>query len=93
MNLDCLGTFYGHKVEIARRAGYETDFDELYDLVSLPTNDGIPVKMVHNQNSIDYEAYISSGERDVKRIDEKTGKVYWDKLSLTIIPMEAQKTI
>jgi hypothetical protein len=93
MNLDCLGTFYGHKVEIARKAGYETDFDELYDLVSLPTNDGIPVKMVHNQNSIDYEAYISSGERGVKRIDEKTGKVYWDKLSLTIIPMEAQKTI
>lgn len=93
MHLDCLGTFYGHKVEIARKAGYEADFDELYDLVSLPTNDGIPVKMVHNQESIDYEAYISSGQRKVIRIDEKSGKVYWDRLSLTLIPMEAQKTI
>lgn len=93
MNLDCLGTFYGHKVDISRKSGYESDFDELYDLVSLPTNEGIPVKMVHNQTSIEYEAYISSGERAVKRIDEKTGKVYWDKLSLTIIPMEAQITI
>ena len=93
MNLDCLGTFIGHKVEIKRRQGFEADFDELYDLVSLPTNDGIPVKMVHNQTSIEYDAYISSGERAVKRIDEKSGKVYWDKLSLTLIPMEAQKTI
>lgn len=93
MNLDCLGTFIGHKVEIKRRQGFEADFDELYDLASMPTNDGIPVKMVHNQDSIDYEAYISNGERAVKRIDEKTGKVYWDKLSLTLIPMEAQKTI
>lgn len=93
MNLDCLGTFFGHRVEIARKAGFESDFDELFDLVSLPTNDGIPVKMVHNQDSIEYEAYISNGERAVKRIDEKTGKVYWDKLSLNIIPMEAQKTI
>lgn len=93
MNLDCLGTFFGHNVVIGRKAGFEADFDELYDLVSMPTNDGIPVSMVHNQTSIQYEAYISSGERDVKHIDEKSGKVYWDKLSLTIIPMEAQKTI
>lgn len=93
MNLDCLGTFYGHKVEIKRKSGYESDFDELYDLVSFPTNEGIPVKMVHNQTSIEYEAYISSGERAVKRIDEKSGKIYWDRLSITIIPMEAQVTI
>jgi hypothetical protein len=93
MNLDCIGTFYGHRVEIARKRGFEADFDELYDLVSEPTNDGIPVKMVHNQESIDYEAYISSGQRKVIRIDEKSEKVYWDRLSLTLIPMEAQKTI
>lgn len=93
MNLDCLGTFYGHKVVLARKTGNEKDFDELYDLVSLPSNEGIPVKMVHNQESIEYEAYISNGERAVKRIDTINNKVYWDRLSLTIIPMEAQKTI
>lgn len=93
MNLDCLGTFFGHNVVIARKTGFEADFDELYDLASTPTNDGIPVSMVHNQTSIRYEAYISSGERGVKKVDKNTNKVYWDKLSLTLIPMEAQKTI
>ena len=93
MHLDCLGTFYGHTVEIARKAGFEAEFDELYDLISLPDNDGIPVKMVHNQETIEYEAYISSGKRAVKRVDENTNKVYWDKLSITLTPMEAQKII
>lgn len=96
MNLDCIGTFYGHRVEIARKAGFEADFDELYDLVSQPTNEGIPVEILYNEENrkyAKYEAYISTGERAVKRVDEKTGKVYWDKLSLTLIPMEAQKTI
>jgi hypothetical protein len=93
MNLDCLGTFFSHKVEIRRKCGFEAEFDELYDLVSLPTNDGIPVKMVHNQTTLDYEAYISSGERSVVRIDKKSGKIYWDKLTITLTPMEAQKTI
>lgn len=93
MNLDCLGTFFGHKVEVARKPGYEADFDELYDLISLPMNEGITVKMVHNQTSIEYEAYVSTGERGLKRVDLKNNKVYWDKLSINLIPMEAQKTI
>jgi hypothetical protein len=93
MHLDCLGTFYGHTVVIARKAGYEDDFDELFDLISEPTNEGIPVKMAHNQTHIEYEAYISNGERTVKRVDEKKQKIYWDKMSINIIPMEAYKTI
>ena len=49
--------------------------------------------MVHNQTFIEYDAYISNGERTVKRIDNINNKVYWDRLSLNIIPMEAQKII
>lgn len=93
MNLDCIGTFYGHNVVVQRKAENEADFDELFDLVSLPTNEGIPVKMVHNQDSIEYEAYISNGERSVKKVDLANNKVYWDKLSITLIPMEAQVTL
>lgn len=93
MELDCLGTFYGHKITVQRKSGYESDFDELYDLIATPTNDGITIKVVHNQTSIEYESYFSSGERSLKRVDEKTGKVYWDKLTINAIPMEAQVTI
>lgn len=90
MTLDPLGTFFGHKITFARKNGKEAEYDRLFDFVSLPRYDGIPVEIVHNQTTISYDAYISQGERALKRIDEKTGKVYWDKFSVNVVPMEAQ---
>lgn len=92
MTLDPLGTFFGHKITFQRKKGNEEEYDELFDYVSKPRYDGISVEIVHNQTTISYDAYISNGERALKRIDEKTGKVYWDKFSVNIVPMEAQVT-
>lgn len=90
MTLDPLGTFFGHKVTFSRRQGKENAYDELWNFVSIPRYDGIDVDIVHNQGTLKYKAYISQGERALKRIDEKTKKVYWDKFSLNIVPMYAQ---
>ena len=92
MTLDPLGTFFGHKITFQRKQGNEAEYDRLFDYVSQPRYDGISVEIVHNQTTLSYDAYISSGERALKRIDEKTGKVYWDKFSVNIVPMEAQVT-
>lgn len=93
MNLSCLGTFFSHKITFARKTGYEEDFDALYDLAAEPTNDGIPVKIVHGQTTLEYDAYISSGERGLKRVDQRTGVVYWDKFVMDLTPMEASLTL
>ena len=90
MTLDPLGTFYGHKVTFERKRGKEAEYDELFTFVSQPRYDGINVDIVHNQGTISYDAYISQGERGLKRIDPNTKKVYWDKFTLNIVPMEAQ---
>ena len=92
MTLDPLGTFYGHKITFKRKEGKEKIYDALYDYVSTPRYDGIPVEIVHNQETIKYDAYISQGARKLKRIDSGTGKVYWDSFQLNIVPMEAQVT-
>lgn len=94
MTLDPLGTFYGHKVKFQRKKGYEEEYDRLYEYVSTPRYNGIPVEIVHSFTGemIKYDAYISSGERAVKRIDKETGRVYWGEFSLNIVPMEAQVT-
>jgi hypothetical protein len=92
MSLDPLGTFYGHKITFKRRNGKEREYDELYEYLSVPRFDGIPVEIVHSQTTISYEAYVSNGERSVKRVDPSTGVVYWDSFSVNIIPMEAQVT-
>lgn len=90
MTLDPLGTFFNHKVTFQRKQGFEKQYDDLWDFVSIPRYDGIDVEIVHNQTTLKYKAYISQGERALKRIDPKTNKVYWDKFSLNIVPMEAQ---
>ena len=91
--LDALGTFFGHKVEIARKSGYEKEFDELYRLISRPRNEGLDFDIVHYQDTANYKGYVSNGSRKLKRIDEKSGKVYWDRLSLNIVPIKAQVVI
>ena len=92
MTLDPLGTFFNYKITFARKKGHEKDYDKLFDFVSQPRYDGIEVNIIHNQALWEkpFDAYISQGERALKRIDPKTGKVYWDKFTLNVIPMEAQ---
>lgn len=90
MILDPIGTYIGHKITVKRKAGHEEEFDELFDYVSQPRYDGIVVKMVHNQTSIEYEAYISNGTRKINTINVKNEKVYWGEMQLNIVPLKAQ---
>lgn len=95
MILDPFGTFFGHKISVRRKNGYEKDFDNLYELISKPIRveneeDAILFEVSHLQDSIAYRAYVSSGSRKVDRIDEKSNKVYWGELSLNIVPIKAQ---
>jgi hypothetical protein len=92
MVLDPLGTFFGHQVTFRCRKGYEDEFDRLFDYLSRPRYDGVKVDIVHGQNSLAYDAYVSQGERALKKIDEKTGKVSWDEFAVNFVPMEAQVT-
>jgi hypothetical protein len=92
MTLDPLGTFFNYQITFARKRGFEKQFDELFDFFAVPRYDGIEVNIIHNQAlwNKPFKAYVSQGARAVKRIDEKTGKVYWDKFTANIIPIEAQ---
>lgn len=95
MTLDPIGTFFGHKVNIKRKSGFEDEYDELYLLLAQPrrvekAEDALLFEVAHLQESIAYRASVSKGARALKRIDENTGKVYWGELSLNIVPIEAQ---
>lgn len=90
MTLDPLGTFIGHKVTVRRKKDNLEEYDNLYNYVVQPRYDGVHVKIVHDQSTIEYDAYISTAERELQRIDEAGNKVYWKEMTLNIVPMEAQ---
>ena len=89
MTLDPLGTFIGHKITFRRKEGWEQEYDDLFEYLSRPRYDGMYVEVVHNQTTLSYSAYVSKGERRLKRIDPKTGKIYWGEFTVNVIPMEA----
>lgn len=95
MYLDPLGTFIGHKVTVKRRQGFEKEYDELYEFLLTPRkvdadHKGIMVDVAHNQTVISYEAYVSNGERAVKRINARENSIHWGEMTINIIPVRAQ---
>lgn len=90
MTLDPLGTFYGHKITVRRHGSNYADYDKLFNDIVKPRYDGIRVKAVHDQTTIEYDAYISTAERELKNIDKDKGIVYWREMEINIVPMEAQ---
>lgn len=90
MVLDPLGTFIGHKITVTRKSANVRDYDRLYTDIIRPRYDGMRVKVVHNQTTIDYDAYVSAAEREVERIDDVGKVVYWKEMDINIVPMEAQ---
>lgn len=90
MSLAPLGTFIGHEVTFRRVPGKESEYDALYTMLYQPRYDGIDIEIVHNQSTIAYEAYVSTGRRALLRRDEKTGKTYWGEMTIKFTPMEAQ---
>lgn len=92
MVLDRVGTFYGHKIKFTRGSASVSEYDELWQYLSKPRNAGIPVDIVYGQATIKYDAYISTGEQILKRIDTKNRIVYWGTFECNFIPMKAQVT-
>lgn len=92
MFLDPLGTFYNHKVSVKRNKDNIASFDKLYDYITQPRRYGMHIKAVHNQTTIEYDAYVSSASRTVRNIDDKNKKVWWDAMDISIIAMKAQVT-
>lgn len=92
LTLDPLGTFFSHTVEFGRPSTGTDEYDILYEYLAKPRYDGIDVELVHGQTTISYKAYVSSGSRDIKRIDDKTKRVTWEKFQAKFIPVAAQVT-
>ena len=90
MTLDPLGTFIGHTIVVKRRGDNVKAYDQLCEYIRKPRYNGVKVKAVDGQTTIEYDAYLSSYERAVDRIDNEKKVVRWKEMSINLIPMEAQ---
>ena len=90
---DIIGTYIGHKVTFFNKGGVEGNaaFNSLWDdLLALSVEDSVKLEAADGQKQIVYEAYYTTGSRKIKNVVD--GVNYWDELSVSFVPMEAQIT-
>lgn len=90
MVLDPLGTFYNYTITVKRNGDNYQEYNDLYNHILTPTRNGFKIHVVHDNSAWDFQAYISTAERELQRIDAKKGVVYWKEMQLEITAMRAQ---
>lgn len=86
---DLLGVKIGHSITFAPDKSPEA-FDELTDYLFGRARNSVMLEVVHNQNTITYEAAYNTASRRVSHIDEDNDIVWWDELTIDFRPMENQ---
>ena len=86
---DIIGTFYNYELQIYPIVGKYSDYDALYRVLSAP-DDSHMVILPYGQETLTFEAYVTSGQDTLSR---KTAKEsYWTGLTVQFIAMEPQRT-
>lgn len=89
MWIDMIGTFYNYTLHVARKPGASlNEYDALFAALSAPVAFNT-VEFPHDQGTIVFEAYITSGARKLLR--QIDGKNYWGDLSISFIAREPQR--
>lgn len=87
---DILGTAYSYAMKVERNPLYPDDFDKFYDVISAPV-DSHMVRLPYGQDSIYFEAMITSGKKTYNGI--RAGRKYWTGLEVHFTPIEPQRKI
>lgn len=90
--LDPIGTRITYSITFGRRGGHEKEFDDLWECVIKPYRTGVWVNVVYNQTTLNYKSKFSVITQGLQKFDKRTGKIYWDKLTVNCIPTKAQVT-
>lgn len=90
MGRDIIGTFYNYELQIEPDKKNLADYDSLYQVISDPSKDSHIIVMPYGQETLTFEAYVTSGQDSLSRV--KNNKKYWQGLTVQFIAMEPQRT-
>lgn len=86
---DIIGTYYNYTLEIALAGSDVASYDELFDVVTAP-EDSHAITVPYGQETLSFQAYITSAEDSLKIQD---GKNMWgfEGMQLNFIAMSPQR--
>ena len=86
---DLAGIKIGHSITFAADKDPEV-FDALCNHLFGSLREYVLLEVVHDQQTISYEAAYNTGSREVSYIDDVNSTVYWNELTVDFRPMECQ---
>lgn len=86
---DMAGIKIGHSITFAADKDPEA-FDALCNYLFGSLREYVTLEVVHDQQTITYEAAYNTGAREVAHIDDDNDIVYWNELTVDFRPMECQ---
>ena len=86
---DMAGIKIGHSITFASDNNPDA-FDALCNHLFGTVREYVTLEVVHDQQTISYEAAYNTGTRQVAHIDDDNDVVYWDEMTVEFRPMECQ---
>ena len=86
---DVIGSYLGHKVTVFRRGNNQKGLDDFWDyLFQHSVDDSVMLEAADDQTTISYEAYYTSAEQSIEKVEGGTN--YWGTIEINFIPIDAQ---
>lgn len=91
MYRDVIGTFYNYTLTVEPDTNYRADYDTFYGIITAPT-DFHTVVFPYGQETLEFKAYVTSGDDENKPIMESGKQVNrWSGLSIQFIAKAPQR--
>ena len=86
---DVIGSYLGHKVTVFRRGNNQKGLDDFWDyLFQHSVDDSVMLEAADDQTTISYEAYYTSAEQRIEKVEGGTN--YCGTIEVNFIPIDAQ---
>lgn len=86
---DVIGTYYNYTLELWCNRLSRKEYDELYELISSPQDSHV-LEVPYGQTTSTFDAYITSGEDELKHMSETQGN-FWQGIICDFIAMKPRR--
>ncbi len=86
---DVMGTYFTYTLELWCNQMSQKEYEELYEVLNEPV-DSHKLILPYNQKTMAFDAYITSGEDELKYMSETKGN-YWRGITCNFIAMKPYK--
>lgn len=83
---DVIGTYYNYTLELWCNRLSSDEYDELYEIISSPQDSHV-LEVPYGQRTLTFDAYITSGDDELKHMSETQGN-FWQGISCNFIAMK-----